>query len=574
LLDRIRWTRSRRDWVLAGLLGLAIAVAWMGVCGLLGAQRFSDPISYWGDAWFTAAAVAAASRGDFFPFTSKLLPSLGAPFVANWNDFPGTDDMVLWLTGLIARLSDTIVAINVGFMLACVSSGLSLFFVARRYGFRRDGSLMAGFLFGMAYYIFVRGVHHYSLTFIGLLPWNVLVMSYLGSRRGLPWRSRRFALAAVTTVLTGWSFVYYIFFAAQLYVLGTVAGLMRHGRRFAWPPVLALAAIFAVAVLSVSTDFLLHARAYGSNPSATARQPTEVEYYALKPLAFFIPGGNHPLPFLRHAAQRAKAQSIVHGEEPAPFLGLAGGPLLIALALAAMAALARRSRPGWVVAFAATTAWFIIAHAVGGLNSVMGLFQMVLFRSMNRASAVVLTLVLLFSAWAVPRALRRLPALARWAACLAVASLSVVDLSGASGESLQSNRQQADSDRHLAAALETALPHGSLVFQLPPMDFPEAGPVHALGSYELFRPYLFSATLRFSHGDTKGRPNAAWKYRVAGLPAPELLAELRRSGFASVLVARKGYPDGGNAVLEGLRQAGARLLLVSEVGDTVALALP
>jgi phosphoglycerol transferase len=546
----------------------------MLVCGLLGAQRFSDPISYWGDAWFTAAAVAAGRRGEFFPFTSKLLPSLGAPFVANWNDFPGTDDLVFWVVGLMARVSDTIVAINVGFMLACVSAGMSLFFVARRLGARREGAAMAGFLFGMAYYIFVRGVHHFSLTFIGLMPWNVLVMAWLASRRGLPFRSRRFALAVVTTVLTGWSFVYYVFFAAQLYVLGAAAGWLRHGRKLVWRPVLALAGVFLVAVLSVSTDYLLYAREHGSNPSATARQPTEVEYYALKPLNFFIPGANHPLPLMRLAYQRAKVQALIHSEEPAPFLGLAGGPLLIALALTAMASLARGRRPGWVVGFAATAAWFIIAHGVGGLNSVMGLFQMVLFRSMNRASAVVLTLVMLFGAWAVPFALRRLPALARWGACLAVSALAVVDLLGPSGESLDNNRRQANSDRHLAAAMEAALPAGSAVFQLPPMDFPEAGPAHALGSYELFRPYLFATTLRFSHGDTKGRPNASWKYRVAGLPAPEQVAELKKSGFASVLVNRKGYPDGAQAVLAGLKDAGCRLIVVSDVGDNVALALP
>jgi hypothetical protein len=449
-----------------------------------------------------------------------------------------------------------------------------MFFVARRFGFRREGALMSGFLFGLAHYIFVRTVHHYSLTFIAMMPWNVLVMAWLGSRRGLPFRSRRFALAAVTTVLTGWTFIYYIFFAAQLYTLGALAGWMRHGRALRWRPVVALAGLLLAATLSVSLDSLLYVREHGPNPAAIVRQPTEVEYYALKPIDFFISGANHPWKGMQVAHQRARAQSIVHGEFPGPYLGLAGAAFLIALALTAMARLARGGRPGWVVTFAATTAWLIIAHAVGGLNSVMGLVQVILFRSVNRASSVVLTLVVLFGAWAVPWTLRRAPRLLRWAVCALVAGTALVDIVRPPGESLENNRRQVESDKHLAASLEAALPKASMVFQFPAMDFPESGNIHALGSYELFRPYFFSSTLRFSFGDAKGRPNAAWKYRVAQLPPPEQVAELKRAGFAAVLVARKGYPDGGNAVLEGLRQAGARLMLVSDVGDTVALALP
>ena len=579
LLDRIRavpWTRRRKDWAIALALAVAIAAGWMHVGGFFGEQRFSDPISYRGDAYFSAAVVAAARRGDWFPFSSKLLPSLGAPFVANWNDYPGTDDVVFWLVGLLARLTDTIVAINLGYMLACITAGLSMFFVARRYGFRREGAVLSGFLFGLAHYIFVRTVHHYSLTFIAVVPWNILVMSYLASRRGLPFKSARFRIAAIVTVLTGWSFVYYIFFAAQLYVLGALAGLMRNGKKLKWKPIAALAAIFAAAVLSVSLDTIVYTSQHGPNAAVIARAPTDVEFYALKPVDLFVASHMHRFAFMREAWRRSRAEALINGESPGPYLGWVGGAFLLSLALTAMSSIARRARPTLVVAFAGTAAWFIIGHSVGGLNSMMGLLQIVLFRSVNRASVVVLALAMLFGAWAVPRVLRRLPALARWPLVLTVGVLGFLEQFGGVNpmETVANNRAQANNDRHLAAAMEAALPKGSMVFQLPAMHFPEVGPTHAVDGYELFRPYFFADTLRFSHGDMKGRPNADWKFRIAALPGEQMVAELKSSGFSSILLNRKGFPDGGAGLYNQLLAAGCRVVAISELKDNVAFALP
>jgi phosphoglycerol transferase len=205
----------------------------------------------------------------------------------------------------------------------------------------------------------------------------------------------------------------------------------------------------------------------------------------------------------------------------------------------------------------------------------MGLFHVVLFRSVNRASVVVLTLVMIFGAWAVPHLLRGLPVWARRVAMLAVASLAIVDLKGLDNpmESVANNRKQADNDRHLAAKLDAAFPAGAMVFQLPAMHFPEVGPVHAVDSYELFRPYYFSNTLRFSHGDVKGRPNADWKFRLAAMPAAPMVSELKAAGFAAILVNRKGYPDGAAALVQQLLEAGCKVVVVSELGDNVALSL-
>ena len=72
-------------------------------------------------------------------------------------------------------------------------------------------------------------------------------------------------------------------------------------------------------------------------------------------------------------------------------------------------------------------------------------------------------------------------------------------------------------------AVEKRLPEGAMIFEEPIMDYPEQM-TSTVTSYEHFRPYLFSQTLRFSFGGEKGRPLADWQHQLDGLPLPDLVA--------------------------------------------------
>ncbi|MFM7034728.1 MAG: hypothetical protein ACKOYJ_05985, partial [Planctomycetia bacterium] len=124
-----------------------------------------------------------------------------------------------------------------------------------------------------------------------------------------------------------------------------------------------------------------------------------------------------------------------------------------------------------------------------------------------------------------------------------------------------------DSDRRFVADMEAALPENAMVFQLPVMEYPES-PVPGLGSYEHFRPYLYSFRLRYSFGSHKGREREAWQKEVAAMPAEKAVAEIARRGFDAIYVNRRGFPDGGKALEDAIREAGfTRPLIRSPAGD-------
>jgi hypothetical protein len=404
-----RWFGSRRgrsDLIAAAGVVLVVVVEWCATYRIFVDQRFLEPVSYFGDAHFTAAIVTAAARGDFWPFASKMIPSLGAPFVANWNDFPMTEDWSYFLTGQVARVLGVFGAINLGYLTACVLAGLSLFFVARRLHQAREFAFMGALLYGLSMYAFARGVHHYSLVHFWFLPWSALVSIWAASREGIPWRSGRFKFSALTFVVVGWSNPYYLFFSLQIFALGFLARLARRRHARQVGPALALVAIGLLSFLSVNLDTLVYSRLHGPNLSAIARSPNDVEQYALKPVNFFIAGGNHRLGFMRDLVARKGPTTLVQGEAPAPYLGLAGIALLLGLVVHAALSVGRR-RLDFGVACALVVAWLTIGHSVGGENSLLAIAGLSLFRSVNRVSIMIFTFVLLFGGWALPRLLRR-----------------------------------------------------------------------------------------------------------------------------------------------------------------------
>jgi phosphoglycerol transferase len=105
-----------------------------------------------------------------------------------------------------------------------------------------------------------------------------------------------------------------------------------------------------------------------------------------------------------------------------------------------------------------------------------------------------------------------------------------------------------DSDSRFTREIESRLPPGAMLFQLPVVDFPEAFPG---ACYDHFRPYLFSRHLRFSFGAVKGRARDEWVHALNSVSAEEAIGILTRYGFAAIYVDRAQYQDRGQELFEG-----------------------
>jgi hypothetical protein len=299
-----------------------------------------------------------------------------------------------------------------------------------------------------------------------------------------------------------------------------------------------------------------------------------LERYALKPIELLLPVGEGAIVPWRAAGAAYLRQALVRGEMGPVYLGLAGVAALLALVAAtAWAALVRPARR--VPQAALAVAWILLFSVVGGLNGLIGLSGFVWLRATSRHSIWMLALVLL---WGVVTISRTSLARRRGASLLVATATAALTLADqlpprTRPSAIRELTGRVASDRSFAVSLESALPEGAMLFQLPVVDFPEGQRIHEAADYEHLRLYLHSTRLRFSYGSDKGSARDAWQRRVERLEPAAMADALERMGFAGIVVNRKAYADGAQELREALAASGRLEALESPDRDFLLVRL-
>jgi hypothetical protein len=557
----------RRDLLRATLLAAGLALVWCLAYGRTSRMAWTTPVSYQGDAWFVLATLKAARDGHIVPLVPITVPELNAPFGANWNDFLRQHKLQLWLAGVLARGLGLFAASNLVLLLAHVLAGCSLYGVARYFRARPEWALAGAAVFAFSPFLFYRGLDHLTLTYCWPIPLGILLVSWGFSPRGIPFLSRRFWIGLLVVVVAGLHNIYYAGLLAQFLALAGLAPLLRGGRRsLALSPWLLLLALGGTVLLD-NANMLAYRAAHGPGLPSLLRPYGNLERYALKPIELLLPApgwGLFPNPLAAAYTQGA----LYRGEMGSAYLGLAGLMGLLAMCLSAFRG-HRQRRRGYVPAALLALAWILAYSVVGGLNGLLGTLGFVWFRATNRYSVWILALVLL---WSVGR-LSRAPFARRRGLSVAAAALAtgvaLLDQRppGSPAAQVAEARQRIDSDQAFVRSLEASLPPGAMVFMLPVVDHPEGARVRKATDYEHLRPYLFADRLRFSYGSDKGRPREEWQRRIEELPPEAMASELEGFGFAGLILNRKAYEDGGEALRLALATGGRGEGLSSPDGD-------
>ena len=589
---------SRMDVAVACLLAAVVAGGWTAGVGF---RRWSLPLAspvdpVRGDTLFHLALVKAAREGDFVPWRWKWVTALGAPDGANWNDWPIVEELPTACMALVARVAGLVAGYNLCLAASCVLAALTMFLVARRSACSTAWSFTAALAYGLAPFTFAQTPHHPFIAQAWHVPLFPLVWRSVGTGEGLTWGGREFWLAMAIAAVTGLQSPYYTNIFCQLTLLG--AGALAWRRR-CWRPLTAAAAVVAAAAAAfalMNLDTWTYRLAFGANTGALVREYKWLEIYGLKLVDLVMPPVTHRAGSFAAAAAAHRAAAPLQDE--GSYLGLVGIAALLLLVVTAIGALVRE-RSTDVPVEAWWVLWIVLAFTTGGLNAILGVFGLTLFRAGCRYAIVILAIVLLFGAQRLTACQRRMEDASRGTArsviLTAVAALTALILfdqvprAPTVGESAAIARQ-VEADRDFVARMEAALPPGAMVFQLPVMDFPEA-PLPGVPAYDHMRPYLHGTSLRYSFGAMKGRDR--WQQElqrqlVAGaVPNPQtqridfdlaqvrsVVAALEARGFAALYVNRNGFPDRGRGLETSLRAAGVAAAPVeSTAGDLVCIPL-
>lgn len=569
---------SRSELARSAALLLVIVVTWCTIYHRLTKQSWGVPLFAASDALTLFAAEKAVTEGDFPLFGFKLNRHLGAPYVANWNDWPTTEDALIVATGLLAKRLGIYAAGNVMVLLGQCLAALAFYFVARRLRYRWQWAFAGALAFGLSHYAFQRGLPHLTLTYYWHIPLCLLVVWFCGSRRGLPLSGARFWFALLVAFATGIQNPYYTNLFLQFLGLTALAHLLRKANwKRVVAPILVGTVAFAGFVL-MNLDTMYYNALHGKNPDVAFRSYRNLELYALKPLDLLIPPPDHRAAAARSLAWRylydENAQTSIPGEAFSPYLGLAGIASLLAILLTSVRATAAFPRARLSI-HGLQIVWIIVYSVVGGLNGVLGQLGITVFRCTDRYSIYILGIALLFAAKALTRLTRNwsaVPVTAFATGCVAIILWDQLPPQ-VTDSSIARVAAAIDADRAFTNAMQKALHKNDMVFQLPVMAFPESWPIVQMGDYEHLRPYLHSSKLRYSYGSNKGRRQSDWQSEVERKPPAEMARSLEQAGFAAVYINRKGYKDNGAEVISGLQAAGYNRIIESPAHDLVCILL-
>ena len=107
-------------------------------------------------------------------------------------------------------------------------------------------------------------------------------------------------------------------------------------------------------------------------------------------------------------------------------------------------------------------------------------------------------------------------------------------------------------DRIFVQKIESSLPKGSAIYQLPYLKFPEGEPVNRVQIYDLVSGFIHSKNLKWSFGGMKGREGDLFYRALSIEPIEKQLEVIKELGFGGIYIDRRGYLDSANLLIEKL----------------------
>jgi hypothetical protein len=548
-----RWSEAGNAALCAALcflFGALVLQPWRGSLGV--------PYLYRGDSTLYQASVKGVLDHGWYWHNS----SLGAPRDAQLFDFPtlGGDPLnvlVFKLLGLFT--SDSAVVMNVFFLLTFPAVGLAAYLVLRRLTLSVPVAMACSILYALLPYHFTRGEGHLLLSAYYAVPLGAyLVLSVLGDRELFAGRRGALGTVALCAVIAFASASYY-YSAFTVVLVASAAGLRAIALRSRRPLLQGggvAAVIVGLSLLTLLPSFAFWA-ANGTNSAVAHRSVFESELYALKFAQLVLPIEHHrigPLARARDTYDGWFPSTEAATDTPLGIVGAIGFVGLLGLCLVQLVSPGRRLAPALYGNAAIASLLALLFAWVGGFAVFIALLDPQV-RSWNRLSIFIAFFALLAVGLVLDRLLGRLGSIAGAVLLCGVLTIGVLDQTSRAYEPrYDALAAEYRSDGDFVRTIESQVPRGSMIFQLPYVEFPEAPPPQRMADYDLLHGYLHSDDLRWSYGRIKGRSGDR-AAAIGSEKVPDLVRDAKAAGFAGIYVDRFGYPDSGKQVEAELTQA-------------------
>ena len=513
------------------------------------------PFTYFGDGVFTSLGIKGTIDHGWWWFN----PSLGAPAGLYFGAFPALDNTQFLVIKAISLITGNhALTLNLFYLLTFPLTTVASLYVFRKLNFSYAAALLGGLLYAFLPYHFFRSYHLHMASYY-LLPLMILVVLWVLAGDSIMFRPRAigrwpklhfgfktiFALAV--SVLVGGCGIYYPFFSSFFLLLAGVIGSLQTRRIHHLLSALVLVAVISGAVLISMTPLLLYQRSHGK-ASIGARSVADAEVMGLKVAQLLLPIGGHRIPALAALRARYNVGPLTNENDTSSlgFIGAIGFLWLLVRLFYREPASPLLDHVSWLNIFG------VLFGTIGGFAALFSLLISPQIRAPNRISPFIAFFSLLAATFLVDRGYKWLERhkkhLLGAVFVSALLVIGVLDQTTTTFFFIPEYKKievEYRSDAEFVGRIESSLPNGAMVFQLPYMTFPEHGPLHRMTQdFEHVKPYLHSTKLRWSYGAISTDPNDRWQRAVVLKPVPEFIDEIVANGFSGVYINRNGYADG------------------------------
>jgi hypothetical protein len=401
-----------------------------------------------------------------------------------------------------------------------------------------------------------------------LVPFPATLALLLASGR-LPDRGYGKGLAGLLAgcMVLAFNYAYYPFFGCFLLGIGAVLGFLTYrARRILLVGALAVAMITTCVLINLAPSLYAWQR-YGRPNGLPDKVAAESEVYGLKIRQLISPVAEHVFPPFRWWTDRDRAANFpLETENSTTRLGLVATlGLLWLLGIVFVPNVSGRLASGTLVSASRLTMAAILLGTIGGFGSLFSLLVSPQIRAYNRIAPFIAFFSLVAVAFAID-SLSRTRARRIAAAVIVLA----VGLSDQRMAGVRLNRaypaifEEVGSLGQFVRELESRLPDGAMVLQLPFAKYLNDPGAVRMQSYDHLKPSLMSQRLRWSYPAISNQ-QMRWQEAAAGLDPRELPSRMAAEGFVAVVIDRHGYQDGGLAAAVAIvaGAAGTRILAQS-----------
>ncbi len=171
------------------VLLFATTLAWCSANAKWTAGDWNRPTAYLGeekcDVLFTLAIMKAGAAGQLLPLAWKHVKELGAPYDANWNDWPMIEEFQFAFFGLLAKVFGLFAGLNLGILIGNLLATTVFYTVCRASDCNRPWSAVAGLAFGISPYTFAQSPHHIICEYVWHIPLFLLVWKWVAKEPGI-----------------------------------------------------------------------------------------------------------------------------------------------------------------------------------------------------------------------------------------------------------------------------------------------------------------------------------------------------------------------------------------------------